>query len=98
MGLDPNWVWCYVGFMRNLLQYPITHEEIMECLTSMADQIAAEEPMRFGDMRPLLLKAAAEELEEWRACALYDPMMDGPRFKGWDRSQMERCRKKFIRP
>ena len=36
------------------------------------------------------------ENDEWRECAKYDPMMEGPRFKGWDRSQMERCRKEFI--
>ena len=37
------------------------------------------------------------EVNEWRECARYDPMMSGEaRFKGWDRSQMDRCRKRFI--
>jgi hypothetical protein len=37
-----------------------------------------------------------KELEEWRACAKYSPTMEGPQFMGWDRSQMERCRKRYI--
>ena len=36
------------------------------------------------------------EVEEWHACARYDPTMEGPRFKGWDRSQMDRCRRQFM--
>jgi hypothetical protein len=37
------------------------------------------------------------EVEAWRECARYDPMMSGnAMFKGWDRSQMDRCRKKYI--
>ncbi len=37
-----------------------------------------------------------QEIEEWRSCASYDPKMEGPQFKGWDRSQMDRCRRKYI--
>ncbi len=36
------------------------------------------------------------EIEEWRACARYDLLMEGPHFKGWDRSGLDRCRKKYI--
>lgn len=39
------------------------------------------------------MERAEAELNEWEQCARYDAMMEGPRFKGWDRSQMERCRK-----
>jgi hypothetical protein len=46
-----------------------------------------------------VLRARAERaeaaLEEWEQCARYDAMMEGPRFKGWDRSAMERCRKRM---
>lgn len=37
-------------------------------------------------------EALITEVTEWRGCALYDPTMEGPRFKGWDRSALERCR------
>jgi uncharacterized small protein (DUF1192 family) len=36
------------------------------------------------------------ESEAWRECAVYDPMMEGPRFKTWNRSALDRCRKRFI--
>ena len=37
------------------------------------------------------------EVEEWRECARYDPTMSGESlFKGWDRSQMDRCRKRYL--
>jgi len=36
------------------------------------------------------------EAEDWRECAKYDALMDGPRFKGWNRSALDRCRKKYI--
>ncbi len=54
-----------------------------------------------GDYKATLadLEAAIDylrELEEWRACAKYSVTMEGPQFKGWDRSQMERCRKRYI--
>jgi hypothetical protein len=39
--------------------------------------------------------AAVAEVAEWRECAQYDATMEGPVFKGWDRSQMDRCRKRF---
>ena len=49
---------------------------------------------------PALLASAARaaeleaEVAEWRECMQFDALMSGPVFKGWDRSQMERCRKK----
>ena len=36
------------------------------------------------------------ECEAWRECALYDPKMEGPKFKGWDRSALDRCRTRYI--
>jgi len=39
--------------------------------------------------------AAVTEVAEWRECAQYDATMEGPVFKGWDRSQMDRCRRRF---
>lgn len=34
------------------------------------------------------------EVRGWRECALYDPMMSGEaRFKGWDRSALDRMRR-----
>ena len=39
------------------------------------------------------IEALKAEIEEWRACARYDAMMEGPAFKGWDMSALERCRR-----
>lgn len=33
-----------------------------------------------------------EELETYRSAAMYDAMMNGPRFKGWNRSALDRAR------
>ena len=35
-----------------------------------------------------------EALEEFVGAAMYDAMMDGPRFKGWNRSQLDRALEK----
>ncbi len=37
--------------------------------------------------------ADADELNAWRDAAEYDATMEGPKFKGWNRSQLERARK-----
>jgi hypothetical protein len=39
-------------------------------------------------------EALTTALREWEECALYDPLLSGPRFKGWDRSALDRCRRK----
>lgn len=36
----------------------------------------------------------AREIIAWRECALYDATMQGPKFKGWNRSSLDRCRRK----
>ena len=36
------------------------------------------------------------EVQDWRECARYDQLMEGPQFKGWNRSELDRCRKKYI--
>jgi hypothetical protein len=42
------------------------------------------------------LKKLKDEVMEWRECAQYDPLMEGQRFKGWNRSALDRCRRHFI--
>lgn len=42
-------------------------------------------------------KLVEDEVIEWHECAKHDPTMEGPRFKGWDRSALERCRQKYIK-
>ena len=43
------------------------------------------------------IAALREETLAWRACAQYDPDMSGRgRFKGWDRSALDRCRAAYI--
>lgn len=54
--------------MRNLLQYPVTLDEIVECLERLRDREATEK--RIGDMTPLLLDMAVcavryRELKLW---------------------------------
>lgn len=44
--------------MRNLLEYPITDQEIVECLYNLASKLDAEE--RIGDMRAVLLTTAGD--------------------------------------
>jgi hypothetical protein len=39
-----------------------------------------------------LIEALNAEVERWRSCAQYDATMEGPVFKGWDRSALDRCR------
>jgi len=37
------------------------------------------------------------ERNEWRECAYYDPLMSGKgAFLGWDRSALDRCRRRYI--
>lgn len=42
------------------------------------------------------IKELELENDEWRHCASYDAMMDGPRFKGWNKSALDRCRHDYI--
>jgi len=37
-------------------------------------------------------KRLEAEVTGWRECALYDACMDGPKFKGWNRSALDRMR------
>lgn len=53
--------------MRNLRQYPITKQEILECLSTLAQDMLKEK--RVGDMRPSLLQEASKIVEE----AKYEP-------------------------
>lgn len=38
------------------------------------------------------------EIEHWRECAKYDATMEGPVFKGWDQSALNRCRRAYTDP
>lgn len=53
--------------------------------------------MPSDDARAILdhITALTAEVFEWRECAQYDATMEGPVFKGWNRLQMDRCRKRF---
>ena len=42
------------------------------------------------------VKALAQEVQDWRECAMYDALMSGPKFKGWNRSALDRCRQRYI--
>ncbi len=70
--------------MRNLLQYPVTQEEILESLRGQATSIRNEECI--GDMRPLILRHTIEIVEA--AFGL---------LKGFDRRDQE-CGMGFVIP
>lgn len=48
--------------MRNIAEYPITKEEILECLLSISEDI--NKYKRVGDMRPIFLRLAAEAVKQ----------------------------------
>lgn len=66
----------------------------------MIDKANAAGIVALVNAAPALIASAARvaeleaEVAEWRECMQFDALMSGPVFKGWDRSQMERCRKK----
>ena len=49
---------------RNLVKYPVTREEIVDCLCNLSADLSAE--VIIGDMRPYLLKIAAEIIAKER--------------------------------
>lgn len=60
--------------------------------------LAAEVPFNpDGHEAANRIEALKAEIEEWRACARYDAMMEGPAFKGWDMSALERCRRAALK-
>ena len=53
-------------------------------------------PIKPGELANLLetIDQLTAELEEYRSAASYDAKMSGPVFKGWNRSQLDRARKR----
>ena len=49
--------------MRNLEEYPISVEEIVQTLRKQAAMLENIKPQRVGDMRPLLYRTAARIVE-----------------------------------
>ena len=62
--------------MRNLMEFPIDDDEILECLKTLSEQLTSEG--RIGDMRPMLLTEAAKRLEisVCSPCPPWDEMLD----------------------
>ena len=50
--------------MRNLVEFPVTKEEVVSCLLDMANDLVNVDPenVLIGDMRPLILRIAAVAL------------------------------------
>ena len=74
-------------------------------MTDIVERLRASADTRdwTGSVTAALQREAADEIERlrreieaWRVCAKYDVQMEGPAFKGWDRSAMDRCRKQYI--
>lgn len=73
----------------------LTSEQIAELRDVMTVDSSGQVPRM--TLRLLDHIAALEtEISDWRACAMYDPMMEGPRFKGWNRSALDNCRKDYV--
>lgn len=51
----------------------------------------AEQAARIATLEARIERLQSE-VDGWRECALYDATMEGPRFKGWDRSALDRMR------
>lgn len=49
--------------MRNLVQHPITTEEILDCLKEFLSEVDPEKTRLCGDVRPLLLREAIKIVE-----------------------------------
>jgi hypothetical protein len=47
--------------MRNLVQYPISLEEEIKTLRSLAEDLESEK--KIGDLRPAILRSAANRIE-----------------------------------
>lgn len=47
---------------------------------------------RFGCVQRREIESLRAQVAQWAECALYDATMEGPVFKGWNRSALERCR------
>jgi hypothetical protein len=65
-----------------------TRAEAAESTLATYRADAVEEMMK-ATARIEKLEAA---LRAWRECALYDATIEGPVFKGWNRSALDRCR------
>jgi hypothetical protein len=48
--------------MRDLRKHPITSDEIVKCLTALAEELGARK--QSGDIRPLLLQEAARMIRK----------------------------------
>lgn len=53
--------------MRNLEQYPITAEEVLECVNTLKDEVQKRVEIDdiCGDMTPLLLTVAAQIIAKY---------------------------------
>jgi len=49
--------------MRNLKEFPITKDEIIDCLRQLQEDIIKEDLV--GDMRPILLEEAMDIIKPW---------------------------------
>ena len=53
--------------MRNLIQYPVTKEEIIGCLKEFVKEVDPETTGLYGDMRPILLAEAVDIVDQMYA-------------------------------
>ena len=62
--------------MRDLEKYPITTDEIIQCLQRLMDDVSYEKTGLVGDMRPLLLANAIQIIMEADADTWIDSLPD----------------------
>ncbi len=77
------------GFVPTTVYAQYCHE----CATKLYYEIGKDTGRVEAGLDADRIEALTAEVQAWRECALYDATMEGPVFKGWDRSALERCRR-----
>ena len=72
-----------MSYLRELAK-AATPENAVELCRHLAERI---------DARDARIEALEVELSAYADAALYDALMSGPVFKGWNRSQLDRARR-----
>lgn len=91
----------YAGLVREKVR-PLIDDEPADCMSDLEplydvyappEHLSSSESYIWLDGYNAAVEKLRAELEAYREAAEYDALMEGPRFKGWNRSQLERARR-----
>ena len=87
-----------IARMKAENKFLLSEMEVFKTSAATVAQIADERHAAHKEVERLTAALAEamrvpEELEAYRDASQYDAMMEGPRFKGWNRSQLDRARR-----